>query len=87
MSNIKLKMFLGGTSKPRALTQPSIMSFSRAKNRHILRELGGTLQSSKTTTPFRVVFNSDGTNPKYVHNTSDYIRYKKLQQIKRTYNN
>ena len=81
-----LTMFLGG-GKPGVSPSPvSISSYRRAANRHIIRNLGGTVNSSRKITPFRIVFNEAGTNPKHVSDNSDYIRYKKLQAIKRTYN-
>jgi len=80
-------MFLGGGHHGISPSPVFVLSNNRAKNRHIIRNLGATSLSSNMYTPFRLEFNAAKTNPKYVQDSSDYIRYKKLQAIKRTYNN
>jgi len=85
MSSTRLKLFLGGSNSG-ILTQPTNTSNERAINRHILRKLGGTTSSNKSVTPFRIVFNASETNKRYVYDSSDYIRFKRLQANKRTYN-
>jgi len=79
-------MFLGGGKQGISPTPVNISSNDRAIHRDIIRNLGGTTSVSSFT-PFRLEFNAALNNKKYVHDSSDYIRFKKLQAIKRTYNN
>jgi hypothetical protein len=81
-----LKMFLGGGQQGISPTPVNISSNDRGINRDVIRNLGGT-RAVSSFTPFRLEFNAASNNPKYVQDSSDYVRYKKLQAIKRTYNN
>lgn len=80
-----LKMFLGGGQQGISPAPVNISSNERAINRDVIRNLGGTT-AALTFTPFRLEFNAASNNPKYVQDSSDYVRFKKLQAIKRTYN-
>jgi hypothetical protein len=82
-----LTNFLGGGYQGISPTPVNISSNNRAINRDIIRNLGGIRGSSSSLTPFRLEFNAGLNNPKYVQDSSDYVRFKKLQAIKRTYNN
>ena len=80
-----LIMFLGGGRPGISPPLVNISSNDRAIHRDIIRNLGGTTAPSPFT-PFRLEFNAALNNPKYVQDSSDYVRYKKLHAIKRTYN-
>jgi len=64
---------------------------TRNINRIILRKAFGNNLFNLTsdlnrTTPFRETINTTN-NPKYVYGSSDYMRFKKLEAINKTYNN
>ena len=84
------RVFLGGGGMGISPNPTQLVPFNRSLSRHILRRGLGSIPSSfpnSSNSPFRVVFNTNVSNPKKVSDSSEYTRFKKLQSIKRTFNN
>ena len=84
------RVFLGGGGMGISPNPTQLVPFNRSLSRDILRRGLGSISSNipnASNSPFRVVFNTNVSNPKKVSDSSEYTRFKKLQSIKRTYNN
>ena len=87
---VSQRLFLGGGPTGISPNQTVFVSSNTWLPRVILRKGLGSYASTEpksSNSPFRVVFNTNVTNPRKVSDSSDYTRFKKLQAIKRTYNN
>ena len=84
------RSFLGGGGMGISPHTTQLVASNNSLHRVILRRGLGSISSTvadSSNSPFRVVFNANVSNPKKVSDSSDFTRFKKLQSIKRTYNN